>query len=248
MGWRARIGFLGLALMATQALAPKAWATDFTWLYHNRPPFYVATASGAPTGQLIEKAVLFFKSAGVTYRWRQSKPKKILDAIRENKEPVCSIGWFRNPDREAYGQFSIPFHQDKGLVAMHRKGDRRISRHKTFKGLLADASLTMGVQSGYSYGGYIDGLLASETPKTAMIRRSEYFSAMLMREKIDYGVINYQMAETFATESMGSPVELVISELSDAPPGNERHVFCSRKVDPSVIAKIDAAIRDSAGD
>jgi len=234
------------ALVAIGQLAPQlAWAADFTWIYHHRPPFYIDQGNKPPTGQLIEKANILFSRAGVTFDWQRSKAKQVLSSIEQNHQPLCSVGWFKTPERAAYAQFTQSFHQDKGIVALYRQNDERVKAHKTIKSLFSDKALRIGTQQGYSYGPYVDELLKSLSPTRVEIKKAQYVSAMLTRESYDYIVMNHRIASKNAAESAGGRVSLAIMELDDAPPGNKRYVMCSKKVDPAVIKKINAAIVDS---
>ena len=114
-----------LALLATGlAWAQKSTEPDIKVAYLERPPYYW-TDNGHPRGFLLELTQRIFNLAGIKATYAPAPPNRIIADLRENREPICSIGWFRNPERESYSRFSLPIYRDRPLVILTNQGPGR---------------------------------------------------------------------------------------------------------------------------
>src|SRR5690606_34791512 len=96
---------LPLACLAAEPLAV---------YYIEKPPYYHSIA-GEPTGFLLERTRAIFSDAQIALRFEARPAKRILLEMEQNREPICSIGWFRTPQREAFALFSLAIYRDEPM-------------------------------------------------------------------------------------------------------------------------------------
>jgi hypothetical protein len=93
--------------------------------YFERPPYYLTTPAGDASGFLVEKTKKILQAANVNARFISLKPNKIIFIIKHANLPHCSIGWFKKPEREAFAKFTKPIYQDRPLVLLKTKLNKK---------------------------------------------------------------------------------------------------------------------------
>jgi polar amino acid transport system substrate-binding protein len=212
-------------------------------LYEDRPPYYVTAKDGSVSGLAIDPVAAALKKAGIMPNWQTTSAKRQLAAIQANREAVCSPGWFKKPEREAFAKFSEPIYQDKPQVVVTRTDQSLRINHGTLEKLLQDPNLTMGVKLGYSYGHFIDALIERLEPVT--MRSSQDTAGlirMLVGRRFDYMLAAPEEFSSFA-ERLGIAGKDIFSiALSDIPAGNQRYLMCSQQVSDEWLARINAGL------
>ncbi|OYU46811.1 MAG: hypothetical protein CFE44_00255 [Burkholderiales bacterium PBB4] len=240
-----------LTLVVAMALWPwaSAWSADVTVVvqYRDKPP-YSYTRDGKPVGFLMERTLEIFRRAGIPWTTEEVPVKRITRDIQLDGTAVCSPGWYKLPEREAYALFSLPIHEDKPhLVLVGAHSAERVRGVASLKELFAQPDLKLGKVSGTSYGGELDTMMAN-TAQTVMdstvtplamakmikFKRADY---MLIDEE-DYSFLN-QRGEIDAADM--KPVR-----FADMPPGLKRYLMCSKSVGAEALAKLNTAIKQMA--
>lgn len=226
------------------SLSPLAGAEPRTLLIHQRLPYYSIDADGNIGGLIGGLADDIFRRSGLDYRWQQTSANAQLRRIKADLSPVCAVGWFKNPDREAYARFSAPIYRDLPFVVVARSGDTRVPTHRSIESLLSDQRLTIGTKLGYSYGALIDARIRTLGPRqTSSSQDFRGMLRMLGGKRFDYLFSSAEEAEAVFDEDPQLGKRLVSLRFEDLPPGNQRYILCSRKVDESAIAALNKAIR-----
>jgi polar amino acid transport system substrate-binding protein len=117
-----KILLIGLLLLLL--VSAVAQTEQIVLSFIDRAPYYYLD-DGSPGGFLLEWQVEVFEKAGIPYKLWQSTAKGILNRIRKNSNPIYSIGWFKNPERQKYGNFTDAIYQNKPLVILTRSNDVR---------------------------------------------------------------------------------------------------------------------------
>ena len=125
---------------------------------------------------------------------------------------------------------------------MRADNSHRIN-HPTLAALFADKNLKLGAKLGYSYGSFVDGLMASLSPRTVRTSQSsDGIVRMLLGRRFEY-FISAPEEFDILSERLGIAGEDIISaKLSDVPPGNQRYLMCSKSVSDETIRRINAAL------
>ncbi|MGE5385023.1 MAG: substrate-binding periplasmic protein [Betaproteobacteria bacterium] len=211
--------------------------------YPEKPPYYY-TESGVAKGGLLDLAQKIFANAGVPVRFASRPAPRVLNDMAETGEPVCSLGWFKTPERERFARFSRPFFRDfpnRILVRVDRAA--RFKRFASLEDLLAAPGVRIGIVAGFSYGARPDEWLQRAGEQvTARVARVEQLFEMVRHDRIDVALVNQIEYLHFARPSADHAPDLQTLLFADAPAGNLRYIMCSRAVPPSTLERIDAAI------
>jgi len=233
-----------LAFFAALFLPRMALAEPLLMVYRDKPP-YSFVDNGVAKGFLLERIRRILKRAGIEASFREMPPNRIFMEIQKNEQAICSFGWYKNAEREAYGRFSESIHQDRPHVVLAgARSIKAVRQHALLKGLMSDPALSLATLGGVSYGieldamilafpGTIDTTLQSplDVAKKIAARRADFM--FIDQEDLDY--LNASSADF-----KGSG--LVRIEYPDMPAGLKRYIFCSRQVGEDVIRRINSGI------
>jgi polar amino acid transport system substrate-binding protein len=208
----------------------------------DRAPYYYLD-EGNPRGFLLEWQIEVLERAGISYKLRQSTAKGILNRIRKNSSPICSIGWFKNPERQSYGNFTDAIYQNKPLVILTRSKDGRFEKFSQVSDLFLDNNLILGVNRTFSYGQVVDALLEKiQPPLNEVDSLQKNLIHMLNKGRFDYMLIAPEEINSLLLNEDFDDSDFIIRDFG-LPPGNKRYLFCSKKVPYSYIEKINGVIK-----
>lgn len=235
----------GIALLGTLALTPLAVSGEpLAMLFRDKPP-YSFVDHGKPQGFLLERVRQILDAAKVEAKFENVPPKRIFADIAANRAEICSFGWYKIPEREAYAKFSLPIHQDKPHVILAGPRSRdAIMRHKTLRELMADTSLLLGVVDGVSYGPEIDALIANfRGPVERALIPPLQLARKVAAQRVDFMFIDQEDLDYLGR----SNPELRNDSLkkltfADLPPGLKRYILCSQKVSDDTMTRINQAV------
>jgi uncharacterized protein (TIGR02285 family) len=231
-----------LLLLICTALPAIANQPPIDVIIYDRPPLYDLDTP-SPSGLVVTPTAAIFEEAGVAYRWRIVSAKAALHDIQRNQNPACAPGWYRTPEREGYAKYTLPFFQDAGRVVLYRADDRQTARHKSYRSLMEDRSLTLGLKSAYSYGKYVDELIETLAPRSVITSQDgPGMVRMLLGGRFDYFFLNTENA-THVIQQSPRRSELATFTPTDVQPGNLRHILCTMKTDDAIIERLNRAIR-----
>ncbi len=222
-----------------QALA----SSDLIISYLNRPPYY-HTQDGQPRGLLIERVQRILEQAGLSASFREMPAGRILHNVEHNLEKQCSIGWFKNPERQRFARFSLPIWKDSPWMVLTTSGlASKIGRHKRFADLFADQELTWITISGFSYGTVIDQLRQDLNPITIDISSSQIvLPQLIQRGRASYMVLCQEEFAPLLASANLEESDFALLTMSDAPDGNQRYLMCSHAVPAETVETLNRAI------
>ncbi len=237
---RSSVLLLGLALGGAAAAQPAA----LTVYYNERPPYAVSGAGDQVEGLTATPAARALAAAGVPFRWVKLPSNRQILSIKDNRAPECALGWFRNPEREQFARFSKPLYQDRPTVALSHQGleppGRRLAE------LLSQPGVTVLVKERFSYGPYVDGLLAQLRPTvTATTVENAQMVQMVARRRADLMFAAEEEASVLIEQAGPEDArQLKVLHFADMPEGEKRHLMCSRAVPEELMQRLNAAIPD----
>ena len=248
---RSPFRFLGTLMAVLILLGPSVpgRAADGGEPYHltveylEFPPYYYTNSAMQPDGFLLKLADAAFAEAGVHPDYESQSAKLILSHMHSDL-PVCSIGWFKTPERETFARFSRKIYQNRPVeVVFLEKNASLFEKHETLASLVRDRSLTLGKAKNYSQGKVADEIIAEGAPRTTLVNGSyadlfrllaagEFSYFIVASEYIDYQIRrNHLNVDLF-----------VHKKMADIPEGNIRYLMYSQGVPESVIRRIDKAL------
>jgi hypothetical protein len=211
--------------------------------FHERPPYYTATAQGV-AGLCATPVARALTAAGIPFQWVETPPKRQLHLLQQNPENDCIIGWYKTREREQYARYSATIYQDKPAVALVRRGDRRIPARCTVTELLRLPDIVMLSRAGYSYGPLVDEALARIKPRRidSGVDSSAWLSILCTR-RADFLLIAPEEADYLLSRTELPRESFRYLPLTDMPPGNRRYVMFSRAVPTEIVDRFNAAHR-----
>lgn len=237
-------GCLGLAVLSGGVAADEP---SLTILFHVRPPYSELGAPAGVKGLLVAPIVRAMNKAELSAQWVEMPPARQTEEIKRAEAPVCGLGWFKRPEREAFAIFTAPIYQDKPSVVVARKDDPRFKSPATLQFLFADRSAKLIVKTGYSYGAVIDAWiqrLHPDSEETAV--GNEAILNMIANGRRDYVIMAAEEAEYLLKRDAPFGETLQSVALTDAPEGEQRYLMCSKATPADTIARLNEALTDPA--
>lgn len=232
------------ALLAMPAFAQDSAASGpVTVSWREKPPYYY-TEDGVEKGFMLAYGKEVFAAAGIDARFVREPQKRIWTNFEMRKPNYCSISWYRLPEREAIAQFSIPVYTDPPhTILVSPASAAKVQAHPTLASLLADPELTLGVVDGVSYGADLDERIARAANQT--MRRTVPTTNMILM--LAANRFNYMLADRNDWGHMRAHYKEMASVIQydapDLPGGLRRYFLCSRAMPPSIIERLNQAIR-----
>jgi len=252
-----------LALLACLAApAPAQQARQATVIYFERPPYYY-THQGQPGGFLLAIARNAFEAAGLEVGYESAPPKRIMARMREGGQ-LCSVGWFRTPEREAFALFSAPIYRGQPLVLVVAwRSQQRLAGLTTLAEVFATPGLTWGVPGGYAYGTVVDELRARLEPRVVdapvaldqmlpMLTAGRFDYLLLAPEELPLLDPHAAVGEDRERPAQGQESaerhgDFLVLPLADLPDGPARHIMCSPDVGPAFMERLDQGVQATVG-
>lgn len=227
-------------LLATQAQAQLTPPLPEVQLhYQERPPYYQSVAGDGPQGLVIAPLRQALGLGGLPHRFELTPALRQLQLIEQGSQPVCGIGWFRNPERAAKGLFSKPLYQDRPLAMLVRE-PLGWTHPRAMAEAIGDARARLLVKTGYSYGPAFDRLLAARaTPPLTITGEMAAAVRMLAADRADWTPMAPEEAELELASGVSG---LRLLAFSDAPAGNLRYLYCNKAVPEAWLQRLDAAL------
>jgi uncharacterized protein (TIGR02285 family) len=236
--------FAVLPLLAIPAFASESTASaPITVAWREKPPYYY-TEDGVEKGFMLAYGRDVFAAAGIDARFVREPQKRIWANFELRKPNYCSMSWYRLPEREAIAQFSIAVYTDPPhTVLAAPAAAAKVLAHPTLASLLADPELTLGMVDGVSYGANLDERIAKAGNQT--MRRTVTTTNMI--QMLAANRFHYMLADRNDWGHMRAHYKemaaVVQYDVPDLPAGLKRYILCSRALPPSVIERLNQAIR-----
>jgi polar amino acid transport system substrate-binding protein len=206
-------------------------------LYQERPPYSAQQPDGTVAGLLAAPVQQALARAGIVARWELTPSQRQLLLVQSGQEPVCALGWFRNPEREKLGRFSRPLYRDLPMGGLVR-ADVALADGQSLQSLLASPLLTFLTKEGFSYGAEIDRWL-TQLPGRRVSTGSEplQLTRMLLAGRADLLLVAPEEGQLLIASA--PPGQLRMVRFTDVGPGLDRHLYCNFSVTPELLRRID---------
>jgi uncharacterized protein (TIGR02285 family) len=243
-----RIGLGALAAVAIlHGQVSMAAEPPITVAWREKPPYHY-TDQGMPTGFLLDRTRQIFAAAGIAAHFVNEPQKRIWANFEHGASNYCSISWYKLPERERVGNYSLPIHADPPQSVLAAPGAvRQITAHPTLASLLADTSLTLGVVDGVSYGPDWDALIAHSA--NIVMRRTVDTTGMMRMLSVgraSFMLVDRADWEFFRLKDKAFEA-MVRVDFPDMPAGMMRHIVCSKDVLAETMERINQAIAITGG-
>jgi len=211
-------------------------------LYHERTP-YAETIGQAAKGLTASPASSAFEKVGIPFKWVLTPSKRQLLAIQENNGCDCSIGWFKNAEREQFAQYTSAIYQDQPQIAIARADNDKIKSGGTIAETFFNSDLILGIKDGYSYGKFLDNRIADIKPNTDVTTaENSNMLEKVYRGRNDYFFIAPEEADNLILISGFPREDFKYITFTDMPDGEKRYIICSKRVGTEIINKLNQAL------
>ena len=214
------------------------FAQDITIIFKERTP-YVQKDQNSITGLVATPLINALNNAQINYELKEKPSKRHLFEIKADLQPLCAVGWFKNPQREEYAKFTKPAYQDKPMGIIKRKADTKINSSMNLETLLGQKDIKLLGKKSYSYGKDIDKTLAKFHVKRLDVSSSNVqMYTLIAKKRADFMFSSFEEAsELLEDHPLKNSLEFI--SLKDMPKGSNRYLICSKKVDDLTIEKIN---------
>lgn len=219
------------------------------------PPFFIQQGvhQGQGYGDVVTAIIQEHLPTYTHYR-TVTNVTRHFHAFREGNR-VCSVGLYRNPEREEFMHFSIPSFLALPPVLITSKdklpalGGGEIVR---LADLLKDTHVIIGLSKDRSYGADIDALLNQYRERKNLVvftgqELSENFFRMLMLDRID-ALIGLPEEAMYSADKIGIREQIVTVPLAENQANPEKwlsYVGCSKTPwGKAIITEINKVLRE----
>ncbi len=213
-----------------------------TVLYSDRPPFMKKQADGTLTGTTATPAILAFSKAAIPIEIKEASPARRLLDVKDNNTRVCSIGFYKTAEREAFARFSNPVSQDGRMIAL-----ANIKLHTieavSVDALLARSDLNILIKKNIFYGPFLEAKFAKM--KAQRIESNAEYAQLIRLIKVERAQLIFlpeEEAQFYLKEFGYSISDFNLIQFTEMPAGEFRHIMCSHRVEEAIMAKLNKAI------
>ncbi len=239
-----RLSPVRLAIVLT-LFASAAWADEMTipLQYSERPPYITRAPDGSVGGISALSAMRAFRAAGIPYELRFMSTKHQIINLQANEEPLCSIAWYKTPEREAFAKFTRPISQDTPTIALANI-NFQAPPNPTVETLLANPGTRVLLKQSVVYGAYVESKLGgAKAQVTRTYNEYQTIVKAIRNGRADLTFATQEEADYYA-KHLGYPIgAFQVIRLTDVPAGEYRHILCSRKVPDAIISRLNAALQ-----
>jgi uncharacterized protein (TIGR02285 family) len=228
---------LGLAVAGSAAATP-----TITLFYNERPPYLITAHDGSVSGLTGTPAGRAFATAGIAFMWAKTPTNRQLASNKQNKAMDCAVGWFKNPEREQFAQFTKAIYRDKPAVALANK-EFRVRQYATLERVLATRGLRVLLKENFSYGPFIDSSIARFSPHlTHTTAENALMVEMIRKGRADLMFMAEEEADYLLANTGAGDGDFYLLKFSDMPAGEKRYIMCSKQVPEEIIERLNKAI------
>lgn len=232
------------AMSANTSSYGRADGEPFPIYYLERVPYYSTHDDGTAQGLIADRVRLVFEKANIPVRWISLPAKRHILYLQNNRGEFGTIGWYKTKERQKFAKYSEPIYQNATRIALARKDNNKMVSGLSLGEVLANPHLTLLLKSGYSYGTYIDTAIAKFSPNMKEVTSDSLGMIKLIHgRRYDYFFTSEEEAEVLIPTAGFTREEFQFIRFSDSPPGLERYILYSMKVDDALIHAVDEAIR-----
>ncbi|WMW82379.1 transporter substrate-binding domain-containing protein [Undibacterium cyanobacteriorum] len=239
--------WLSITISLLLSVSDRANASPKLLLYFNdRPPYLEVGSDGAVHGLTATPAAKALEKAGIPFQWKKASAEQQLAAINRNAEPACLVGWFKRPERQLLGKFSVPIYAGSRMVALSLSSNPRLIDRMRVVDLVKSTELTMLAKSGYSYGNILDQHIRNFSPKQEFATGENInMLQMLIHGRADYFLVSEEEAVALIERSGRSKHDFRLTYFVEGIKEDTRHFWCTRQTPDGLILKLNGVLQST---
>ena len=207
------------------------------------PPYLIAAPDGHFGGIVVDAATRAFERAGIAVKLTDIPALRQLERLKANREALCSVGWYKTPERETFARFSDPITRDERWAALVAP-KWKLPPQMTVDALLAEPDLTLLLKQGFSNGEYLDKKLPAA--RSHRVTTTSEMSGIFKMIEAGHGDVFFAPRDEiryFEDAGLFDAQKVSIVTFTDLPLGQQRYLMCSKRVGNDILARFNAALR-----
>ncbi len=240
-----RTAALILLLAAALGLQGSAWAQPRELHYFDIPPMMYTDAQGRAAGSLIDHLRRIWPAELPMPPLHAAPLKRSLQDVLQGGEPICLVGVFKTPEREAVAWFSNPvFRESPSVFVATRSAAARMREYPNAQALVEDPGLRLLLTDGASYGPQLDAWLRQRGAAVLRVSAPPARQVhMLLRGHADFMFSDQEQATQLLHELGRQARALEVVVLPGMVESPTRHLMCQRNLDRHWLDTLDERLR-----
>ncbi|MFZ6726145.1 hypothetical protein ACO0K2_11690 [Undibacterium sp. MH2W] len=230
--------FLGLILFPRAALSEEKLKLQIIEL----PPYIIVKSATEVGGTVVEPTLKALHSAGIDFEWEVIPANRQIAQIKNNQEKICSVGWYKTPERELFAKYSKPILIDSKFIAFANI-DFNSVQGETLDDILSDPKTQVLIKSSLASGNFLDEKFKN-MKATAVITSAEIASVfkMIQAGRAHITFVPADMLKYYQDVGIIQGKNYKVLTFDEMPAGRERYLMCSKLVDDQTIKKFNKAL------
>lgn len=230
-----------LLFLAIVPLACAAASDDptITLVYNNYPPYKVRISEQKAAGLVLAPLEEAFTKAGVPFVWREMPHARQIAMIKYNSSKVCAVGLYKTKERGTFGKFTDPIYKGGPFVIVTNRENDNVENRTSLSELFANKINWVVLVHSKSYGGELDALIKNGGAAVSYADDDLMILNMLEHNHGQYTLFEYDKINFLKKMGVWDEKKLFAYNPKDAPTGEFWYAICSKKVDDSVLVKIN---------
>ncbi|WP_228895642.1 substrate-binding periplasmic protein [Pseudoduganella aquatica] len=241
-----KIRLCALALLAVSSAPPPCNAAPaLTLQIVQRAPYLMVGPGKQMSGISVAPTVAAFRHAGIDVAWEEVPALRQLQRLRANQEKVCSVGWYKTPERERYAKFSDPVSQDSPWAAFAFRGYTP-PPSASVRAIFSDPGTKILLKQGFVYGDYLDQAISTMTAQRMDTNGDMHqLFKMIAAGRADISFAPLEEIRYHLDQGSISRASIRIIEFPEMPAGYPRRLMCSKRVDDDLLRRFNAALGEN---
>ena len=196
-----------------------------TAYFIERIPYSYTDENGEIRGLISDRVRLVFEKAGVSHTFKPLPAKRHMMYLKENNHRFCTIGWYKNEERQQIAKYSEYIYQNKTRIALASADNAKITSGHTVDEVFRNRKLTLLVKEGYSYGGFIDAKIREYNPAVKKVTyENDHMIKMIHGRRADYLFTSEEEVDVLIPKTGFGKKDFKYVRVSNMPTGLKRYI------------------------
>jgi polar amino acid transport system substrate-binding protein len=206
------------------------------------PPYMIVNADSSIAGLVVTPTLAAFKKAAIPIAWQVVPAVRQLQQIKEGKERLCSVGWYKTPEREKFAKFSKAILRDSPFVGV-AEPTFHIANGVSIDTILGDSKVEVLIKIGFVFGDFLDKkILEMKAKRQVSYGDMPQIFKMIAAGRAQITFAPLDEVQYYINIGVIDKEKIKILTFSDMPLGYNRYLMCSQNVEDKLIDRFNAAL------
>jgi len=210
-----------------------------TLAYNNYPPYKMKISEHRAGGLAVVPLEEAFTKAGVPFVWQEMPHGRQIAMIKYNTSRICAVGLYKTQERETFGKFTDPIYRAPPFMIVTNEEGGNAESRPSFNELFANKINGVVLVLSKSYGNALDVMIKGSNATVSYADNDLMIVNMLEHNHGQYTLFENDKIGYFKKTGVWDDSKLFAYNPKDAPSGELWYAICSKKVEDSVLKKIN---------